>query len=32
MIGGIAAAVVVIGVGAWFVSRRRKVATADERE
>jgi peptide/nickel transport system substrate-binding protein len=32
MIGGIAAAVVVVGVGVWLVSRRRKAATADERE
>ncbi|HEX7993545.1 MAG TPA: hypothetical protein VF506_06450, partial [Streptosporangiaceae bacterium] len=32
MIGGIAAAVVVIGAGAWLVTRRRKAATADERE
>ena len=32
MIGGIAAAVVVLGAGAWFFSRRRKTATADERE
>ncbi|HKR70220.1 MAG TPA: ABC transporter substrate-binding protein [Streptosporangiaceae bacterium] len=32
MIGGIAAAVVVVGFGAWLVSRRRRAATADERE
>ncbi|MGN6792786.1 MAG: ABC transporter substrate-binding protein [Streptosporangiaceae bacterium] len=32
MIGGIAAAVVVVGAGAWLFSRRRKAATADERE
>jgi peptide/nickel transport system substrate-binding protein len=32
LIGGIVAAVVVVGAGAWLVSRRRKVATADERE
>ena len=32
LIGGIAAAVFLIGAGAWLVSGRRKVATADDRE
>jgi peptide/nickel transport system substrate-binding protein len=32
MIGGIAAAVVVVGAGAWLFTRRRRTATADERE
>jgi len=32
MIGGIAAAVIVIGAGLVFLLRRRSVATADERE
>jgi peptide/nickel transport system substrate-binding protein len=32
LIGGIVAAVVVVGAGAWLLSRRRRVATADERE
>jgi peptide/nickel transport system substrate-binding protein len=32
LIGGIVAAVVVVGAGGWLLSRRRRVATADERE
>ncbi len=32
LIGGIVAAVVVVGAGAWLFTRRRKTATADERE
>src|SRR5262245_31544516 len=32
LIGGIAAAVVVVGAGVWLVSRRRRLATAEERE
>ena len=32
LIGGIAAAVVVLGAGAWLLARRRRTATADERE
>jgi peptide/nickel transport system substrate-binding protein len=32
LIGGIAAAVIMIGAGAWLFSRRRRVAMADERK
>ncbi|HEX5189901.1 MAG TPA: ABC transporter substrate-binding protein [Streptosporangiaceae bacterium] len=32
LIGGIVAAVVVVGAAGWLLSRRRRVATADERE
>ncbi len=32
LIGGVAGAVVVLGAGAWLLARRRKTATADERE
>jgi peptide/nickel transport system substrate-binding protein len=32
MVGGVAAAVVVLGLGGLFLARRRSTATADERE
>jgi hypothetical protein len=32
LIGGIAAAVVVVTAGVWLISRRRRVTLADERE